>query len=141
MFSIDTNILVYALDQRSADHTKAREFLMEHADDPQVAISELVLVEFYLHLRNPAVFQRICSEAEAADICQQFRRSPRWRLIENAEVMDEVWERAAQAGFARRRIIDARLALTLRRHGVDEFATVNTKDFAGFGFTRVWNPL
>jgi hypothetical protein len=38
-------------------------------------------------------------------------------------------------------IVDARLGLTLRHHGVDEFATTNIKDFAGFGFTRVWNPL
>ena len=32
-------------------------------------------------------------------------------------------------------------SLTLLRQGVDEFATVNTKDFQGFGFRRVWNPL
>jgi len=25
--------------------------------------------------------------------------------------------------------------------GVTEFATVNTKDFEGLGFRRVWNPL
>jgi hypothetical protein len=25
--------------------------------------------------------------------------------------------------------------------GVTEFATVNTKDFKGVGFRRVWNPL
>lgn len=43
--------------------------------------------------------------------------------------------------FARRRIIDARLALTLHHHGVREFATANVNDIKGFGFTRVWNPL
>jgi predicted nucleic acid-binding protein len=37
--------------------------------------------------------------------------------------------------------VDARLALTLRHHGVTEFATSNVKDFEGFGFNRVWNPL
>jgi hypothetical protein len=26
-------------------------------------------------------------------------------------------------------------------HGVTEFAASNAKDFQGFGFTRVWNPL
>lgn len=48
---------------------------------------------------------------------------------------------AATADFAIRRIVDARLALTLRHHGVTDFATSNVKDFEGFGFTRVWNPL
>jgi hypothetical protein len=32
-------------------------------------------------------------------------------------------------------------ALTLTAQGVDDFATVNVKDFTGLGFRRVWNPL
>ena len=38
-------------------------------------------------------------------------------------------------------VFDARLALTLRHHGVTEFATRNDSHFTGFGFTRLWNPL
>lgn len=55
--------------------------------------------------------------------------------------MEEVWTLAATSGFAFRRIIDLRLAHTLRHHGVTDFATSNEKDFDGQGFTRVWNPL
>jgi len=47
---------------------------------------------------------------------------------------------AGEAGFARRHIIDLRLALTLQHHGVTELATANVKDFEGLGFERVWNP-
>ena len=54
---------------------------------------------------------------------------------------EPLWRAAASPQFPRRRIYDARLALTLRHHGVTEFATANVKDFEGFGFTRVWNPL
>ncbi len=43
--------------------------------------------------------------------------------------------------FGRRRVYDARLALALRRQGITEFATANVKDFTGFGFDRVWNPV
>lgn len=32
-------------------------------------------------------------------------------------------------------------ALTVRHHGVTEFATTNVKDFKGFRFVRVWNPI
>ena len=67
--------------------------------------------------------------------------NPRWRLVEHAPVMAEVWERAKATDFARRRIIDARLALTLLHHGVTELATANVRDFQGFGFVRVWNPI
>jgi uncharacterized protein len=55
--------------------------------------------------------------------------------------MEAVWKRAAEPEFARRRIFDVRLALTLRHHGVREFATANEKDFLDAGFERVWNPL
>jgi hypothetical protein len=56
-------------------------------------------------------------------------------------VMDEVWRLAGQPNIGRRVIFDARLALTLRHHGVTEFATRNETHFTGFGFTHVWNPL
>jgi predicted nucleic acid-binding protein len=69
------------------------------------------------------------------------RANPRWALIETAPVMEKVWTIAAQPGIARRRAFDARLAFTLRHHGVQRFATRNVKDFDGFGFERVWDPL
>ena len=55
--------------------------------------------------------------------------------------LDELWSRLREPGLARRRAYDLRLALTLRRYGVTDFATVNVKDFEGLGFQRVWNPL
>ena len=51
--------------------------------------------------------------------------------------MGAVWQDAAVAGFARRRIIDVRLARTLLAQGVADFATVNERDFQGLGFRRV----
>ena len=56
-------------------------------------------------------------------------------------VMDGVWIRASQPNLGHRAVFDARLALTLRHHGVTEFATRNEAHFSDFGFTRVWNPL
>ena len=59
--------------------------------------------------------------------------------VGNAVNAERQWGRKALPPF--RRIIDARLALTLRHHEATEFATSNPRDFQGFGFTRVWNPL
>jgi hypothetical protein len=74
-------------------------------------------------------------------MCRGYRSNPHWRLIENAPVMGRVWDAAGDAGFARRRIIDLRLALTLQHHGVTELATANVKDFEGLGLARVCNPV
>ncbi|MEN8164132.1 MAG: TA system VapC family ribonuclease toxin [Acidobacteriota bacterium] len=141
MISVDTNILLYAQNADCSEHPSAINFLTDIAGRDDVIICELVLVELYLLLRNPAVLSAPLSASQAVAVCQAFRTNPRWRLIENAPVMLRVWQDAEAQDFARRRIIDLRLALTLQHHGVDEFATANLKDFQGVGFERVWNPV
>lgn len=141
MLSIDTNILLYAQNADCPEYARASGFLTEYSNRPDVVLCELVLVELYLLLRNPAVVTRPLGAKAAVSVCQAYRLHPCWRLVENAPVMGQVWKSAAGESFARRRIIDARLARTLQHHGVTELATVNTRDFSGFGFRRVWNPL
>ena len=102
----------------------------------------MVLVELYNLLRNPALMSnRPLSPDGAVNVIQRFRHHPRWRLVENAPIMEQVWNFARAGDFPRRRVFDARIALTLLHHGVSEFATVNVKDFQKFSFQRVWNPL
>lgn len=141
MLSIDTNILLYAQNADCPEHGAAAAFLAGCARRTDVAICELVLMELYQLLRNPTVVTHPLDGPEAADVCHTFRRNRRWALIENAPVMNEVWALAAAPGVARRRLFDARLALTLRHHGIDEFATRNINAFTDFGFARVWNPI
>ncbi len=141
MLSFDTNIAVYAANSGSPLHGRARDFLQSMATRRDVAVCELVLVELYLKLRNEKIFSRPLTASQAAAVCQTYRNNQAWTLIESAPVMAGVWQLAGQDHFAFRRIIDLRLAHTLRHHGVTEFATANEKDFAGQGFLRVWNPL
>lgn len=141
MLSIDTNILLYAHNRDCPEHQPARAFITECAVRDDVAICELVLMELYQLLRNPAVLTKPLSTPDAAGICRAWRSNPRWALIENAPVMDKVWTIAQRPGIARRAVFNARIALTLRHHGITEFATRNTADFEGFGFTRLINPL
>ncbi|HOW68504.1 MAG TPA: VapC toxin family PIN domain ribonuclease [Candidatus Paceibacterota bacterium] len=141
MIGIDTNILIYARVADSPWYNQASAFLDGLRDNSNVVIAELVLVEYYLALRNPAVLSPALGAAAATAECQSLRKHPRWALVENANVMDGIWQETAQPGFARRRIIDLRLARTLQSHGVTEFATANVGDFEGLGFARVWNPI
>lgn len=141
MLSFDTNILFAAFEATAPQHAKARDFLESHVSNNEVVLCELVLVELYLLLRNPAVVVKPLSAHEACHLILALRRNPAWRLAENAPVMEDVWTRAGRDPYARRKLIDARLALTLRHHGVTDFATVNLADFGSFGFRRVWNPL
>ena len=145
MLSIDTNILFAAIEPTNANHPRARAFLesVEARDD--VAISELALLELYVLLRNPVVLERPLGAGAAARVCQAFRCHPRWQVVgfppDSRAFHDAFWPRLANEGLARRRAYDWRMALCLQSHGVDELATVNTRDFEGVGFRRVWNPL
>jgi toxin-antitoxin system PIN domain toxin len=145
MISIDANILLYSYCADSPFHSEARAFLEEVSGREDVALSEFVLTEFYLLLRNPAVLKHPLGAAEAVAVIASYRKHPYWQTLgfppRSRELHDELWQRAADSAFARRRIYDARIALSLIAFGVDEFATLNLKDFQSFGFKRVWNPL
>jgi uncharacterized protein len=146
MISFDTNLLLYSLNKDCVEHKAARAFFASLPAAPgTVAICELVLVELYVLLRNPAVLKNPLAAADVTSIIQTFRQHPSWALIDypgdTANVMEDVWRFAAQPNISRRIVFDARLALTLLHHGVTEFATRNDKHFTVFGFSRVWNPL
>ncbi len=145
MLSIDANLLLYCYSESSPRHAGAKRFIDEASERDDVALSEFVLTEFYLLLRNPAVLVRPLSAPDAVEVIQSYRRHPRWRVLGfppgSREIHGELWKRAAQPGIARRHVYDSRTALCLRAYGVTEFATANVKDFEGFGFRKVWNPL
>ena len=145
MISCDTNILFVALESSRPGRTLAREFLGRYQDDPEFALCELTLLELYVLLRNPAVARQPLTAEAAGAMIQTLRANPRWSVLDYpgaaAGIMNELWKLAATPQFPRRKVFDARLALTLRHHGVKEFATSNVKEFEGFGFSRVWNPL
>ena len=145
MISLDTNILLPAVESGNASHSRAAAFLASLQDRDDVAICEFILLELYVLLRNPAVLGKPLSAPAAADVCEAFRQHPRWQLIgfpAGSRVFhDAFWPKLRDADFARRRAYDWRAALVLIQQGVTEFATVNEKDFRDFGFKRVWNPL
>jgi predicted nucleic acid-binding protein len=145
MISIDANILLYSYSADSPFHEAAKSFLEELSSREDVALSEFILTEFYLLLRNPAVLENPLDASAAAAVIASYRKHPRWRTLgfppRSREFHDELWKQAATRDFARRRIYDTRTALSLTAFGVTDFATLNLKDFQNLGFNKVWNPL
>jgi len=145
MLSVDTNLLLYSYSESAPHHMVARQFIETLSTREDVALSEFVLTELYLLLRNPAVLAHPLSAPEAVEIIQSYRRHPCWKTVgfppESRKIHAELWQRAASPGFARRHIYDTRTALSLRAFGVTEFATANVRDFEKLGFATVWNPL
>jgi len=145
MISLDTNILLPAVVADSPEYEKAAAFIESLHDNDEVVISEFILLELYSLLRNPAVLAKPLTAEQASDVCEAFRHHPHWQLIgfppDSRAFHALLWPRLREKSLARRRAYDWRAALSMLRQGVTEFATVNVKDFEGFGFARVWNPL
>lgn len=143
MITADTNLFIHAADPDSPHHVKAREFFDALSDlEDEFVVCELVLVELYMQLRNGAIFVKPYTPKEAADYCQAMKTNPAWRCVDyDSRVSPILWKWASQTKAGFRQIIDARLALTLRHHGVSRLATANVNDFRSFGFEKVWNPL
>ncbi len=145
MLSIDSNLLLYTLNSASPWHEAAHAWMSSIQGAEDVAISELILAEFYGLLRNPAVLQNPLSAGEAVQVIQAYRSHPRWRLIgfssESRALHDALWRKASASAFAFRRLYDTRSALTMIAQGVTELATANVRDFDGLGLRRVWNPI
>lgn len=144
MLAADTNIFLQAADPHSVSHDQAIRFFESiTVSQEEFLICELVLVELYMQLRNPAVFKKApYTPSQAADYCEQLRANPVWRHVDYDPLVSVgLWEWASKTTGGFRQIIDARLALTLRHHGVTRFATANVKHFQDFGFSEVWNPL
>ena len=140
MIAFDTNLLFPALEPSHRDHAAAKLWLT--ALDGEVAISELVLMELYVLVRNPAIAARPLGPDQAVALIETLRTNPRWRLLDApGGIMAATWRKAAEPGFGRRRIFDARIGVSLVRQGVTELATRNVGDFQGLGFARVFDPL
>lgn len=145
MISVDTNLLLYAVNADAPQHVEAYEWLSALKREDDVVISEFVLVELYRLLRNPRVLSQPLNAIDAAAVVQAYRNHPKWRLVgwptESRPLHDAMWSISGQPGFAFRRIFDVRTALTLQAQGVTDLATTNVKDFIDLGFRRVWDPL
>jgi predicted nucleic acid-binding protein len=142
ILSADTNLFLYAANPNSPLHEASRRFFEEEIAGQRFLVCGLVLVELYMQLRNPALFKKPKTAKEASVFCEALRTNAMWEFGDyEPEVAKPLWNWAATTTTHFRHIIDTRLALTLRHHGVTHFATANEKDFEGFGFEKVWCPV
>ncbi len=141
MESCDTNILLHAINTSDPLSSKAAAYIRSKQNEESFVLCELVLMELYVGLRNPVVLTNPMSAKAAVEFIQRLRSNRHWRMLDYpGGLMENLWARAAADDFARTRIYDARLALTLRHYGVNRFATRNVKHFQGYGFDEVFDP-
>jgi toxin-antitoxin system PIN domain toxin len=141
--SLDTNILLYAINRDCAEHESCRTLVAEALDAPNDwVIADQLWFELYRLLRHPSVLQRPLDAATAANTVAWYRDKSGWQQCAwSPAQMPRLHAQWAQQDFPARRTFDAVLALTLRSNGVTRFYTRNVRDFAGAGFAAVVDPV
>lgn len=143
MQSLDTSILLYAINRDCAEHESCRTLVAEALDAPNDwVIADQLWFELYRLLRHPSVLQRPLDAATAANTVAWYRDKSGWQQCAwSPAQMPRLHAQWAQQDFPARRTFDAVLALTLRSNGVTRFYTRNVRDFAGAGFAAVVDPV
>jgi uncharacterized protein len=142
MKSLDTNILLYAINKDCPEH-KACSDLVRHAlGEPESwIIADQVWFELYRLLRNPAVLSQPLAAPDAATSVAWYRNKSGWLHCawetSMSGQLEGLWK---DDSLPARRSFDLVLAITLKNSGVRQFYTRNTKDFEAFDFFAVVDP-
>lgn len=143
MNSLDTNILIYAVNSGCEEHLAAKKVYEAMLGAPmEWVLSDQVLFEFYRGLRNGKILERPLDHAAAL---RQIRFLREESGVLHCAYETGFWQHLMD-GFPKdphraTHIFDRVLAITLRRHGVKTFYTRNVEDFQEAGFVSVVNPI
>lgn len=143
MKSLDTNIFLYAINSDCDEHESCRNLINRALSEREHwVIADQIWFELYRLLRNPAVLEKPLSAEKSSAIIEWYRESSGWlQCAWEPVLMKELYPIWNKKSFTARNSFDLKLALTLKYHGVDEFYTRNTKDFAYLNFFEIYDPV
>lgn len=141
-YSLDANLLLYASNDSSEFHGRAKEFLRgRQLDSDILCLTWPVLMAYQRIATHPSIFSNPMSAETAWGNVLQLLKLPRARVIqETASFALDYAEVAKSAGIYGNLVPDAHIATILRQNGVRRIYTTDT-DFKKFGFLEVVNPL
>ena len=141
MILVDANLLLYAYDPRSEQHTASRRWLEDALSGPTlVRFAWLSLWAFLRISTNPRVFERPLSMTEAEGHVSSWLAQPVAGVLDPGERHWEILRGLTAAGqTAGPLVMDAALAAIAIEHGATLCTT--DRDFARFPGLHWTNPL
>lgn len=137
----DANILIYAHDESSPLHHKARTWCegVLSADEP-VCIPWVVVLAFTRLMTHPNICENPLSPAQVREIVESWMDFPHVRLIHPSDNgLGRFFDLLEEAGTGGNLSTDALIAL----HALEHSATIatNDRDFGRFAGVKWMNPL
>jgi len=139
-YLIDTNILIYAVNENSAYHEKALDLLQNIAvKSYNACISTQNILEFQRVLTHKS-FENVLPQENIDEIVKI------WLdyfevIFEDKTVWLEYQKLTKRIKPSGNKIFDLWLSATMKANGVDVIITVNTKDFKNIKGIKAINPF
>jgi predicted nucleic acid-binding protein len=141
--SLDTNILLYAINVDCAEHKNCSALVRTSIEEPgEWIVADQVWFELYRLLRNNVVLKKPLSAKDASEAISYYRHKMGWLHcawdVHFMKQLETVWN---VNSFSASKSFDLILAITLKNFGVKTFYTRNTKDFEKLKFFNLVNPI
>jgi uncharacterized protein len=143
VFVVDTNLLVYAVDENFPKRRQMRELFTAWSSAGEAWFTTWsVVYEFLRVVTHRSLFPHPLEFAEAWSFVEALRIAPSFELLTETERHAEVVRELVREypRISGNRMHDLHIAALMREHGVTEIRTADT-DFHEFKFLRVVNPL
>ena len=141
MILVDVNLLIYAVNEDSPDHRKARSWLEAAVSGNEtVGLPWIVLLAFLRLTTRAGLFQKPLSVDAAFDLVDAWLQQPSVTIPEPAaRHLQTMRDLISPLGTGGNLTSDAHLAALAMEHGAEFCSTDN--DFARFRRLRWRNPL
>lgn len=138
---VDANVLLYAVDESSPHHRRARAWLEQQLSSSETcAFAWAVLIAFVRLATNPRVFASPLTTGEALDLLDSWLERPNSTVVHPTHRHSAVLrELLMSLGTAGNLTSDAHLAALSIEHGAELCS--GDSDFARFPGVRWINPL
>ena len=141
MMVVDVNLLIYAVNEDSPDHKKAKSWLETAVSGTEtVGLAWIAILAFLRLTKRPGLFQKPLSVDAAFDVVDAWLQQPSVIVPEpTARHLQTMRDLIAPLGTGGNLTSDAYLAALAIEHGAELCSTDN--DFGRFSRLRWRNPL
>jgi toxin-antitoxin system PIN domain toxin len=138
---VDTNVLVYSFDERSALGKPCRAFIENRRSAGGIAVTWSILYELLRIMTHPKVLRRPLDPSAARGLVASLASDPSVEILtetaRHAAVLDELL--ADSPPIRGNRYHDAHIAAVMRENGVGTIATLD-RHFRVFAHLKVVDP-
>ena len=140
---LDTNILVYSVEEDNPLHEEATNLINRAGiGELSICLSPQIIGELYSTITNPRKIMKACQPDEAVDIATSiWEMDTVLKIFPKRETLVLTLELVKRYQLKSLDFFDAQIAATMLDNGVTTIYTVNEDDFAMFEEIKAVNPF